>query len=72
MKFGVDAPSSGTDCLLQVDYSKLEHLDFYVRYRYRQRESNHTVKGHPETKILPTRHHRLRAQMLYHPTPEWS
>lgn len=72
MKFGVDAPSSGTDCLLQVDYSKLEHLDFYVRYRYRRRESNHTVKGHPETKILPTRHHRLRAQMLYHPTPEWS
>ncbi len=72
MKFGVDAPSSGTDCLLQADYAKFEHLDFYVRYRYRRRESSHTAKGHPETKILSERHHRLRAQMLYYPTPEWS
>ena len=72
MKFGIDTPSSGTDCLLQADYSGLEHAAFFVRYRYRKHESNHTEEKRPETEVLPVRHHRLRAQMLYHPHPEWS
>lgn len=72
IKYGVDAPSSGFGYMIRIDYSGLKNTTFYVRYRYRERESNHTIKNLPETYLQPTGLHRLRAQIQYTPSPEWS
>ncbi len=40
LKYGVSAPSSGFDGLLQVDYSPGEKLNMYIRYRYKEKEKD--------------------------------
>ncbi len=40
LKYGVSAPSSGFDGLLQIDYSPSENLSMYLRYRYKEKEKD--------------------------------
>ena len=40
LKYGVDAPSSGFDGMLQLDYYPKETLKMYFRYKYKQKEKN--------------------------------
>jgi len=68
LKYGVDAPSSGVEYMAQVDYSQLNKFSMYIRYRYKQKESNRTQAGLPEASILPDRQHRIRFQMNYDPS----
>ena len=67
LRFGVDAPSSGTEYMAQVDYSERDRVSMYLRYRYRQKESNRRPDNQPEVDILPDEQHRIRYQLLYKP-----
>lgn len=69
LKYGVDAPSSGTEYMVQADYSVWNKLSTYLRYRCRKKESNRTPEGHPETAVLPYKQHRIRWQLIYTPVP---
>lgn len=70
LKDEVDAPSSGVEYMAQVEYSIWNRLSTYVRYRYRQKESNRTIEGQPEASVLPYEQHRLRYQLIYTPFAE--
>ena len=67
LKYGVDAPSTGVEYMVQADYAQLNKFSMYIRYRFRQKESNRTTENRQETDILPDRQHRLRYQMIYKP-----
>lgn len=54
LKYGVDAPSTGKEYMLQIDYTPSRNLSVYVRYKYKQREN-----------ITPYHQQRLRMQALY-------
>ena len=68
LKYGVDAPSSGVEYMTQLDYSIWNKLSTYLRYRYRQRESNRTIENQPEAAVLPYEQHRIRWQLTHTPT----
>ena len=70
LKYNVDAPSSGVEYMAQVDYTKDGTLSAYLRYRYRQKELNHTPDGQPETQVLPYAQRRLRFQLSCSPHAE--
>ena len=67
LKYGIDAPSSGVEYMAQAAYSQRDKLSMYLRYRYRQRESNRSMDNRPESAVLPEEQHRIRYQMLYKP-----
>ena len=54
LKYGVDAPSTGKEYMLQLDYTPSRNLSVYVRYKYKQKED-----------IEPYFQQRLRMQVLY-------
>lgn len=54
LKYGVDAPSTGKEYMLQLDYAPNRNLSVYVRYKHKQKEN-----------IEPDRQQRLRVQALY-------
>ena len=68
LKYGVDAPSSGVEYMAQVEYARSDMFSMYLRYRYRQKESNRTIEDRQEVDILPDMQHRLRYQVIYKPT----
>jgi hypothetical protein len=68
LKYGIDAPSSGMEYMAQAEYSQLDKISIYLRYRYRQKESNRTIENRPEVELLPDRQHRIRFQFLYKPS----
>jgi len=65
LKYGVDAPSSGSEYMVQLDYTTLKNVSFYVRYKYRQKEKNITLAEKATVSILPYKQQRLRFQLQY-------
>ncbi|MDH6305960.1 hypothetical protein M2459_002971 [Parabacteroides sp. PF5-5] len=63
LKYGVDAPSSGSEYMLRLDYSEIEKVSFYIRYKYRQKEKNISVPDKNTVSVLPYNQHRLRMQV---------
>ena len=63
IKYGIDAPSSGKEYMIQTDFSKIKNTILSFRYRFRQREKNSTVGS--EVSIIPADHHRLRLQLTH-------
>ncbi len=61
LKYGIDAPSSGQEYMIQTEYTKLKNTILSVRYRSRKREKNSTDGN--EVSVVPAEHHRLRLQM---------
>jgi hypothetical protein len=72
LKYGVDAPSSGHEYMVQADYTADSRYSAYFRYRYRQKESNRTADGAHETEVLPYSQHRVRGQFVFTPRPSLS
>ncbi|MDR2763858.1 MAG: helix-hairpin-helix domain-containing protein [Tannerella sp.] len=70
LKYNVDAPSSGVEYMAQADYAKGNRWSTYLRYRYRQKELNHTFEERSETQVLPYGQHRIRWQMTSAPAAE--
>ena len=66
LKYGVDAPSSGKEYMIQADYTGIKNTTVSTRYRFRQRETNIT-QGH-EVIITPAEQHRIRVQITYKPS----
>ncbi|MDR1644442.1 MAG: helix-hairpin-helix domain-containing protein [Tannerellaceae bacterium] len=64
LRYGVDAPSTGREYMVQVDYTQMQNASFYLRYKYKQKEKNQTLSG-KELSILPYAQHRVRLQMQY-------
>jgi hypothetical protein len=65
LKYEADAPSSGVEYMLQVDYTQIENASFYARYRYKQKEKNATLPDNATAAIQPYEQHRLRLQAQY-------
>jgi hypothetical protein len=63
MKYGIDAPSSGKEYMIQADFSRIENTIISTRYRFRQHEKN-IIRG-PEAQIEPADRHRIRLQITY-------
>lgn len=72
LKYGVDAPSSGCEYMLQANYTAGDTYSAYLRYRYRRKESSRTVEDRPEAEVLPFALHRVRGQFIFTPRPELS
>ncbi|MDF9830475.1 helix-hairpin-helix domain-containing protein [Parabacteroides sp. PF5-6] len=68
LKYGVDAPSSGKEYMVQLQYTPGDHLSAYIRYRYRQKEKNVNEEERTYT-ILPYTQQRLRFQLTYRFSP---
>lgn len=66
IKYGVDAPSSGKEHMLQADFTGVKNTVFSLRYRMRQREKNHTEGK--EVRLIPADQHRLRLQINHKPS----
>lgn len=65
LKYGVDAPSSGTEYMAQIDYTQLKNLSFYVRYKYKKKEKNGSVEDQHIVPIISYTQQRIRFQMQY-------
>jgi len=65
LKYGIDAPSSGNDCLLQVVYSPSRHLQLSMRNRYKQQYSSLRTESYPLTGIGSEKKWSTRMQLDY-------
>ena len=63
LKYGLDAPSSGQEYMIQTDFTKIKNTVLSARYRFRQREKNSTDGN--ETKLIPSDQHRIRLQVTH-------
>jgi hypothetical protein len=63
LKYGIDAPSSGQEYMIQTDFTKIKNTVLSARYRFRQREKNNTAGN--EVEIIPAGHHRIRFQLTH-------
>ena len=61
LKYGIDAPSTGQEYMIQTDFTKMGKTTLSARYRFRQREKNRTEGN--EVSIIPFVQHRIRLQM---------
>jgi len=65
LKYGVDAPSTGYEYMIQVDCNKIENVSIYLRYKFKQKEKNGRIHNQPDISILPYTQNRLRFQVRY-------
>lgn len=72
MKYGIDAPSSGNDFLVQLSYFPNTKFQTSVRYRYKKKAKNIKLPDDSESFVLPYNQHRLRFQLDYMPLPQLS
>ena len=63
LKYGVDAPSSGQEYMIQTDFTRIKNTTVSVRYRFRQREKNSTEGN--EAIVVPAEQHRIRIQVAH-------
>ena len=70
LKYGVDAPSSGKEYMVQVDFTPNEVWSAYLRYRFREKEKNGSSDD-PVPSILPYSQQRLRGQLACAPNQDW-
>ncbi len=64
IKYGIDAPSSGKDILLQINYNPKTLLNMNIRYKLKEKEKNKTGKT---VDIFPYNQHRWRYQLNIKP-----
>ena len=67
LKYGIDAPSSGKDILLQVNFNPKTSLNMNVRYKLKEKEKNVSEKT---VDILPYTQHRWRYQLNFKPNSQ--
>lgn len=64
-RFGVDAPSVGSDYLLQADFSPQRTLSMYWRIRYKIKEQNQSGGNENTAVIIALKKISFRYQLLY-------
>lgn len=65
LKYGIDAPSSGNDFLLQLVYSPSRKMQLSMRNRYKQQYSSVSSVSNPVTGISSTKKWSSRLQLDY-------
>jgi len=68
LRYQVNAPSSGYDHLLQVNYKPNKKVEVYARWRKRKRPRN-TIEDVPISFVESTNQHNLRAHLTYQASP---
>jgi len=63
-RYGIDAPSVGTDCLLQADYTVNRDMAMYWRFKVEDRQTNLSPAG----AVMPVVVSRKKASMRYNLT----
>lgn len=59
LKYGVDAPSSGNETLLRIDYSPKSSINMNFRYKRKEKEKNVTIPGKHSVDVLSYRQHNF-------------
>jgi hypothetical protein len=67
LKFGIDAPSSGNDILIQLSCHANEKIQMNVRYKWKEKYKNQMLENEHETGVLPYDQHQWRCQLNYQP-----
>lgn len=65
LKYGIDSPSSGKEYMGQLDYSPAKNIAAYIRYKYKMKEKNQTIKDETSLYIVPYTQQRIRFQLSY-------
>ncbi|MDR2499086.1 MAG: helix-hairpin-helix domain-containing protein [Tannerellaceae bacterium] len=63
--YDIDAPSQGTEYALQIDYVNPSAASFYFKYKYRQKEKNHSSAASITPDIIDYATRRLRINARY-------
>lgn len=71
VKYGVDAPSSGSEAMAQVTFTPHPSLSTYLRYKYRKKEKNSPAGESTPLRIQSYVQQRLRGQLRWQPAPGW-
>jgi hypothetical protein len=66
IKYGIDAPSSGQEYMIQADFNGINNTTISTRYRFLQREKN--ITGVHEVAVKPADRHRIRLQIIHKPS----
>jgi hypothetical protein len=63
LKYGINAPSSGSDGLIQLIYRHNASLQMNLRYKYKEKYKNAASESGNETFVSPYKQHRWRYQL---------
>jgi DNA uptake protein and related DNA-binding proteins len=69
LRFGVHAPSAGSDYLLQVNWTPNRNTEIYCRYRFEQKGANVPQEGGGLPAVLPAKKRSWRMQVSWQMTP---
>ncbi|MEI8084705.1 MAG: helix-hairpin-helix domain-containing protein [Paludibacter sp.] len=64
-KYGIDAPSIGSDYLLQVDYAAQRRISMFWRLKYEEKKSNLTQTDAVMPLVVPIQKASLRYNLAY-------
>ena len=65
LKYGINAPSSGADGLIQLVYKYNSHIQMNLRYKYKEKYQNQIQDDARETEVIPYEQERWRYQLDY-------
>jgi len=72
LKYSINSPSDGSDCLVQLIYRPRSDTQFQARYKYKEKSKNAIQAGGNETLVLPYEQHRWRFRADYSLGKQWS
>ena len=65
LRFGVDAPSSGWETLVNIEYTPNRKSSFYVRGRYRLKQENSSVSASPIAPLVDYSRYGIRGNAKF-------
>ncbi len=71
LKYGIGAPSSGNEYLVQVTHFPQRNLEIYLRTKYKTKQKNDPEIATGVRPIVDYSTLRTRLQLNYTPNPEW-
>jgi len=65
LKYGINAPSSGNDRLIQIAYRHNSMIQMSLRYKYKEKYLNQIQEDARKTEVIPYEQNRWRYQFSY-------
>ncbi len=65
LKYGVDAPSSGNEALLRIDYTPKSKINMNLRYKRKEKEKNMAIPGKHSVAVLAYQQHNFNYGFNY-------
>lgn len=65
LKYGVNAPTSGTDGLIQLIYKHNSRIQMNLRYKYKEKYQNQIQEDARKTEVIPYEQRKWRYQFNY-------